>query len=299
MTLFEDTVAVITGGASGLGFALAQEAQKRGCKLVIGDIRENALAEANAKLSPGGEVLCRKVDVSIADDVEAFAAAAVDHFGKVNLLFNNAGVFASGVTWETSAEEYDWVIGVNQRSVINGIRSFVPRMIAQGDPCHVVTVSSGAGVTVNPGFCSYSMTKHAILALTEALYLDLAAQGIENIGVTIAMPGMTQSGIMSPEKTTPDFLQTEVGNRKSNPVLKALEHMMTTGVAGGMPAAELAGVLFEAIIAGELYSLPAFSDENSRGLATAIGVGRATGQNCYPPVLEGFLTTLKQIEPAR
>jgi NAD(P)-dependent dehydrogenase (short-subunit alcohol dehydrogenase family) len=222
MHAFEGSVAVITGGASGLGFALAVEAQKRGCKLVIGDIREDALKDAARKLSSGGEVLTFKVDVSNADEVEALAAAAVDRFGKVNILFNNAGVFASGITWETSVEEYDWVIGVNQRSVIHGIRSFVPRMIAQGDPCHVVTISSGAGITVNPGFCTYSMTKHAVVALTEALYLDLTAQAIKNIGVTIAMPGMTQSGIMSPEKTTPGSLQPEVSNRKSNAVLGAL-----------------------------------------------------------------------------
>jgi len=295
---FNGAVAVITGGASGLGFALAEEVQARGCKLVIGDIREDALKDAEEKLALHGEVLACKVDVSRADDVEALAAAALARFGKVNLLVNNAGVFASGLTWETSAEEYDWVIGVNQRSVIHGIRSFVPRMIAQGDDCHVLTISSGAGITVNPGFCTYSMTKHAVLALTEALYLDLVAQGINNIGVTIAMPGMTQSGIMSPEKTTPGGLQEELGNRKSNPVLKALETLMTAGVAEGLPAAELARMVFNAISGNELYVLPAFDDETNRAFATAVGLGRATAENPYPPVLEGFIATLKEVEQA-
>jgi NAD(P)-dependent dehydrogenase (short-subunit alcohol dehydrogenase family) len=296
MHAFEGSVAVITGGASGLGFALAVEAQKRGCKLVIGDIREDALKDAARKLSSGGEVLTFKVDVSNADEVEALAAAAVDRFGKVNILFNNAGVFASGITWETSVEEYDWVIGVNQRSVIHGIRSFVPRMIAQGDPCHVVTISSGAGITVNPGFCTYSMTKHAVVALTEALYLDLTAQAIKNIGVTIAMPGMTQSGIMSPEKTTPGSLQPEVSNRKSNAVLGALETLMSAGVAAGLPAADLARMVFDAMAAGDLYVLPGFSDDSNRTFATGVGVGRASGQNPYPPVIEAFLASLKEIE---
>ena len=289
---FKGSVAVITGGASGLGLALAHAAQARGCKLVIADIREDALAAAAKALAAGGDVLAVRTDVSRADEVEALAAAAVAKFGKVNLLFNNAGVFASSLSWETSADEYDWVIGVNQRSVASGIRSFVPRMIAQGDPCHVVTISSGAGLGVNPGFCTYSMTKHAVLALTEALWLDLRAQQVPNIGVTIAMPGMTQSGIMSPEKTTPSALKGEVGERLGNPVLKALETLMQLGVAGGLSAEALADQVFAAIAADDLYVLPAFDDEGSRTFATAVATGRAGGTNTYPPFVDAFLETL-------
>ncbi len=296
MDSFAGSVAVVTGGASGLGFALAQEAQARGCKLVIGDIREDALKQAEARLAQSGEVLAVRTDASRAEEMEALAASATERFGKVNLLFNNAGVFASGITWEVSVEEYDWVIGVNQRSVIYGIRAFVPRMIAQGDPCHVITIASGAGITVNPGFCTYSMTKHAVVALTEALYLDLAAQKIANVGVTIVMPGMSQSGIMSPEKTTPGALEAEVGRRKDNPVLSALEALMTQGVAQGLPAAELARMVFDAVATGELYVLPAFGDDNNRAFANMVGAGRANGQNPYPPVLEGLLARLKEFE---
>lgn len=292
---FKGAVAVITGGAAGLGLAIAQAAQARGAHLVLADIREDALAETGARLSRNGEVLTCVTDVSKAADVEALAAAAIARFGKVNLLVNNAGVFASSLAWETSEAEYDWVIGVNQRSVAHGIRAFVPRMIAQKDPCHVVTISSGAGITVNPGFCTYSMTKHAVLALTEALYLDLKAQGIANIGVTIAMPGMTQSGIMSPEKTAPGALGPEVSRRMSNPVLRSLETLMQAGVAAGLPASDLAEELFAAIEQDALYVLPAFSDEASRALSVAVATGRATGQNPYPPIVEGFLATLKEI----
>lgn len=290
---FSGAVAVITGGAGGLGLALARAAQARGCKLVIADIRQDTLDAAVAELAAGGEVIGVRADVAREDDVEALAAAAVARFGKVNLLINNAGVFASSLAWETSAAEYDWIIGVNQRSVCHGIRAFVPRMIAQGDDCHVVTISSGAGISVNPGFCSYSMTKHAVLALTEALWLDLRAQGIANIGVTIAMPGMTQSGIMAPEKTTPDALQREVGRRKDNRVLGALEALMQAGVAAGLPAEALADRVFAAIAAGDLYTLPAFDDEASRALATAIAQGRATGTNAYPPFVDAFLAALE------
>lgn len=286
---FKGSVAVVTGGASGIGFALAQAAQARGAALVIADIREDALAAAVEELSAHGEVLGVRTDVARADDVERLAAAAVERFGKVNLLFNNAGVFASGLAWETSEAEYDWVIGVNQRSVIHGIRSFVPRMIAQRDPCHVVTIASGAGITVNPGFCTYSMTKHAVVALTEALYLDLAAEGIGNIGVTVVMPGMSQSDIMNPEKTGPAQLQNELRARLDNRNLGAIEQLMRTGVKAGLPARELAEIVFSAISAGELYVLPAFMDEGSQAMAQAIGLGRATGTNAYPAILQGLL----------
>ena len=233
--------------------------------------------------------------MSKAADVEALAAAAIARFGKVNLLVNNAGVFASSLAWETSEAEYDWVIGVNQRSVAHGIRAFVPRMIAQKDPCHVVTISSGAGITVNPGFCTYSMTKHAVLALTEALYLDLKAQGLANIGVTVAMPGMTRSGIMQPEKTGPAALQADLAARQDNRVLGSLEALMRAGVDGGLPAEDLADMVLDAVARRSLYVLPAFSDETNRAFATAVGVGRATGENPYPEILQGFLQTLEQI----
>lgn len=297
MDSLKGAVAVVTGAAGGIGLALARAAQARGARLVISDIRPDALEAARAELASGGEVLAVTCDVASAASVEAMAQAAVDHFGKVNLLFNNAGVFASGLTWEVSQAEYDWVIDVNQKSVINGIRTFVPRMIAQGDPCHVVTIASGAAITVNPGFATYSMTKHAVLALTEALYLDLAAQKIGNIGVTVAMPGMTRSGIMQPEKTGPDALQSELAARQDNRVLGSLEALMRAGVEGGLLAEDLADMVLDAVARRSLYVLPAFSDDANRAFATAVGVGRATGENPYPAIVQGFLETLEQIQP--
>jgi len=274
-------VAVVTGAGGGIGFALAKGAQARGASLAISDIRQDALADAAGKLAAGGEVLALRGDVADFADVEALADAAVKRFGKVNLLFNNAGVFASGVSWQVSLEEYEWVLGVNQRSVIHGIKAFVPRMIAQGDPCHVTTISSGAGITVNPGFASYSMTKHAVLALTEALHLDLAAQGVGNIGVTVVMPGVIQSKIMFPEKTGPASLQSELSTRLENPALSALEAMMRGAVDAGLPADALADQVFGAIARGDLYVLPNFTDEASQAVAQRIALGRATAKNPY------------------
>jgi NAD(P)-dependent dehydrogenase (short-subunit alcohol dehydrogenase family) len=300
MERLEDAVAVITGGAGGIGLALAKGAQARGARVVIADIREDALAEAEQQLGAGGDVLAVRADVARLDDMLTLADAATERFGKVNLLFNNAGVFASGLSWEVSAEEYEWVMGVNQRSVIYGIKAFVPRMIDQGDPCHVVTISSGAGITVNPGFASYSMTKHAVLALTEALYLDLAVQGIRNVGVTIVMPGVVRSQVMFPEKTGPEALKDELIARLENPVLSTLERLMREAVDAGLPADDLADMVYEAIVRGDLYVLPNFDDEASKSLAVGIGLGRASGENPYPAILgspDGLLGQLAANAP--
>jgi NAD(P)-dependent dehydrogenase (short-subunit alcohol dehydrogenase family) len=282
-------VAVVTGAASGIGLALARGAVERGARVVLADIREAPLAAAAAELeAAGGEVLAVRTDVTRAAEVEALAAAAVARFGKVNLMFNNAGVFASGVAWEVSAEEYDWVIDVNLRSVIHGIRAFVPRMIAQGDPCHVINTASGAGITVNPGFASYSMTKHAVVALSEALWLDLATQGVANIGVTAVMPGVVRSQIMFPEKTGPQALQAELAARQANPTLAALEGFMRAAVDSGLPAGVLADQVYDAIARGALHVLPNFDDEASQATARAIALGRCSGVNPYPQILAGL-----------
>jgi len=290
---FKDAVAVVTGGASGIGYALAEAALERGAKVVIADVRPEPLEEARARLAAKGEVLAVPTDVSSYAQVEALAQAAVDRFGKVNLMFNNAGVFASCVTWEASTEEYDWVIDVNLKSVIYGIKAFVPRMIAQGDPCHVINTASGAGITVHPGFASYSMTKHGVVALSEALYLDLAAQQVPNIGVTLVMPGVVQSRIMFPEKTGPAALQDELTARQGNVALRNLEAGMRAGVDGGLPASALADQVFAAIAAGDLYVLPNFTDEGSQALAQAIALGRATASNPYAPGLAALVEGLR------
>ena len=255
--------------------------------MVIADIRDAALAEAARKL--GGDVLAVRTDVSSYADMEELAQTAVEHFGKVNLIFNNAGVFASGVTWDISLEEYDWIIGVNLKSVIHGIKAFVPRMIAQGDECHVINTASGAGITVNPGFATYSLTKHAVVALSEALYLDLQSQGVPNIGVTLVMPGVVQSAIMFPEKTGPEALRDELAARLGNATLGAVENLMRQAVETGLPADEMADMVYAAIAGNELYVLPNFMDEASRATSRAIALGRATASNPYPAISAGLL----------
>jgi NAD(P)-dependent dehydrogenase (short-subunit alcohol dehydrogenase family) len=296
---FTGSVAAITGAAGGIGFALAEEAVRRGMSVVISDIRDDALETARARLAAGGgNVLAVRADVIESADVEALAAAAVARFGKVNLLINNAGAFVASLAWETPEAQLDWIIDLNVKSIAHGIRAFVPRMIAQGDACHVVTVASAAAITVYPGYTSYSTSKHAALALTEALYMDLAAEGVGNIGVTIAMPTIIQTDIMSPEKTSPAALSLADGARFKHRTVRAMEQMMRNHVASGhaMQADEVARQTFDAVAAGKLYVLPGHDGEADVAKAQSIAIGRAEGTNPYPPIIDGIMRSLERAE---
>lgn len=282
---FKSKVAVVTGGASGIGFAFAQRAVEEGMKVVIADIRPEALAEAEKKLKAlGGEVISMQVDVTKPDQVEVLAAKAVEVFGRVNLVFNNAGVFASGLAWETSLEEYRWVVDTNLMSVIYGIKAFVPRMIAQGDACHVINVASAAGLSTTPGFCTYSTTKHAVVALTECLYQDLVTHQIPNVGVTLVMPGFVQSDVMNPDKIAPSpAVAKELAARLNDPIFNGIEGMMRQGVDVGMPAATAADLVFNAIRNNELYVLP--NAEPHLPTCKAIADGRTSARNHIQAIL--------------
>jgi NAD(P)-dependent dehydrogenase (short-subunit alcohol dehydrogenase family) len=295
-------VAAITGAAGGIGFALAQEAVRRGMAVAISDIREEALDAARQQLEAlGGDVLALRADVTKSAEVEALAAAALARFGKVNLLINNAGAFVASLAWETPEAQMDWILDLNVKSVAHGIRAFVPRMIAQGDPCHVVTIASAAAITVYPGYATYSTSKHAALALTEALYLDLAAEGVANVGVTVVMPTVIETDIMKPEKASPAELALAQGTRFQNRTVRAMEQMMRNHVASGkaMGADEVARQTFDAVAAGRLYVLPGHDGEADVAKAQAIGNGRAAGSNAYPPIVEAILQSLDRAEEGR
>lgn len=289
----EGGVAVITGAASGIGYALAEEALRRGMKVVVSDVREEALAEAAAKLTgQGADVLAVLADVTSEENIIALRDKAIDRFGKVNLLINNAGAFVGGLAWETSAAQMDWIIDLNFKSVAHGIRAIVPKMIEQGDPCHVITVASAAGISVYPGYASYSPTKHAALAITEALYLDLAVEGIGNIGVTVVMPGMVRTDIMNPEKASPGALALDREARHRNATVRGVEATMTSALDNAMPPEELARCVFDAADGGDLYILPNHDNERATMLVQAIANGRATGTNPWPAIMGSTMTRM-------
>ena len=173
MRELKDKVAVITGAASGIGFGLAQHAAKEGMKVVLADVEESALKQAELRIKElGAETLAVKTDVSKAEDVEALANKTIDIFGGVHLLCNNAGVGGGVFALENSLADWKWVLGVNLWGVIHGVHYFARIMDKQDTECHIVNTASDAGFFIGAGI-AYTVSKHGIVALSEALYSEL------------------------------------------------------------------------------------------------------------------------------
>jgi NAD(P)-dependent dehydrogenase (short-subunit alcohol dehydrogenase family) len=183
-------VAVITGGGSGIGAALARACGAEGMRVVVADVHAERVAAVAAEL-PDGRGVARAVDVSDAAAVQALADFAFDTFGAVHLLCNNAGVSPFGRVWDFTDDDWQWLLGVNVRGVANGLRSFVPRMIEQGEG-HIVNTGSGASFVSTPRLGPYCATKHAIVGMTGALRIELEGTGI---GVSVLVPAGVNTNI--------------------------------------------------------------------------------------------------------
>ena len=208
MRTLENRVAVVTGGASGIGRALAGRLAAEGMKIVLADVEATALEQAVAELeSAGAEALGVVTDVSSPADVEALADAAWSRFGGVSLLCANAGVMQDvGPVWERPLEDFAWVFGVNLWGPLHCVRSFLPRMLASGEDGHVVITGSMSGLTVVPGNGAYQMSKHAAVALAETLFHELRDT---RIGVSVLCPGFVQTGILSSDRNRPNALRRD------------------------------------------------------------------------------------------
>ena len=255
MENFEGKVAVVTGGASGLGLAMAQRFAEAGMNVVIGDIEPEPLAMAEAALAArGARVLPRRTDVAKAEDVEALAEAAYQRFGAVHILCNNAGVGGSpGAMWELSLHDWRWVIDVDLWSVVHGVRSFVPRMIASGEEGHVVNTASVAGLVSGAVGGPYTVAKFGVVSLSEQLYYELGRAG-HNIGVSVLCPGFVNTNIFDSGRNR----QAEYGNSGIAPTPEAEQrraalHAMRQGM---MQPAEIGALVFEAIQSRNLYIVP-------------------------------------------
>ena len=183
-------VAVITGGGSGIGASLARACAAEGMRVVVADVNGDR-AEAIASELPHDTAAFKPVDVSDAAQVQELADFAFDTFGAVHLLCNNAGVSPVGRVWDYSDEDFRWLVGVNLFGVANGLRSFVPRMIEQGEG-HIVNTGSGASFVSTPRLGPYCATKHAIVGLSEALRYELEGTGI---GVSVLVPAGVNTNI--------------------------------------------------------------------------------------------------------
>jgi len=203
MEVLREKTAVVTGAASGIGLAIARRLGAEGMRVVLADVEDAALARAAAELAGAGvESIAVRTDVSCADDVEALAERATEAFGAVHLVCNNAGVFAGGNAWEVSLADWEWVLGVNLWGVIHGLRSFVPRLLAHGEEAHVVNTASMAGLMSNPFAAPYTVSKHAVVALSEVLYHELTLSG-SKVGVSVLCPEAVATRIGEAERNRP------------------------------------------------------------------------------------------------
>jgi NAD(P)-dependent dehydrogenase (short-subunit alcohol dehydrogenase family) len=243
-------VAVITGGAAGIGLAMAEAFAAEDMKLVLADVEQGALDRAVRNLSDRGvEVIGVRCDVSKFDQVEALARAAMDRFGKIHVLCNNAGVSITGPIFKMSMDDWRWVYDVNVWGVIHGIKAFVPILMEQAEPAHVVNTASLAAFNGTGDHAPYCSSKAAVLSLSQALYSEMAAFDTK-IGVSVVCPGMVDTAINKswrnrPEDDTP-WSDREYADEEH---VKASEQFQSAGV----PPSEIARVTLEAVKEGRFY----------------------------------------------
>ncbi len=251
MDHFDGKVAVITGAASGLGRAFAEKAATLGMKLALADVDAEALASVvDALVAKGVQAIGVPTDVADGDAVEALAQHTLAAYGKAHLLFNNAGVGASGFVWEMSANDWAWVFGVNVMGVAHGVRVFTPIMLRQDEPAHIVNTASVAGFLAAPMMGVYNASKHAVVGLTETLYHDLCKTGAP-IGCSLLCPAFVPTGIADAERARPARWRNESAPSASQ--ILATRELRKAVRAGRLSAADIADLAFDAVRERRFY----------------------------------------------
>ena len=243
MEEFAGKTAVVTGAGSGMGKAFALRFAAEGMNVVIGDIQDDALAATVSEI--GGNV------IGLHTDVSSLADAAEERFGPVHLVCNNAGVegYLDGPIWEATGKDWEWTVGVNFWSVVNGVRVFVPRMLAHGEEGHVVNTCSMTSVIAATNM--YGICKHAILAMTEVLAADLEAAGA-NVAATGICPGIIATNLFHGSRNRQAELSNGGGMSASGSELR--DHMHSV-LSKGMPPSEVADKVVTAVREKKLYLL--------------------------------------------
>ncbi len=246
-------VAVVTGAASGIGLGLSQRFAAEGMRVVMADVEEPALRHsADEVAGKGGEVLAVVTDVSTPGQVEVLAHRAVQAFGGVHLLCNNAGVGGPhGPLWTVPEGEWEWVLGVNLWGVIHGVRSFLPLLLEQ-DVAHVLNTSSIFGVFAG-ALGPYGISKHAVTALSETLYFDLREAGAR-VGVSVLCPGAVKTNFGSSARNRPAHLPPPPDTRAAARAAASKEQFDRLSALGLEPS-QVADIVVDGIRAGRFYIL--------------------------------------------
>ena len=253
-------VAVITGAASGIGLGLAERLAAEGMRVVMADVEQPALTAAAHKLAASGaDVLPVITDVADAAAVERLRDRAVAAYGAVHLLCNNAGVGGPhGPIWECPPGEWDWVLGVNLGGIINGVRSFMPLLLAQ-DVAHVLNTSSIFGVFAG-ALGPYGISKHAVAALTETLYFNLCNLGVTHVGVSVLCPGAVQTNFGTSARNRPPWAgRPTIATEGEKEAARQFNRLAALGAS----PAEVAGIVVDGIRAGRFYILTSHTRDGS------------------------------------
>jgi NAD(P)-dependent dehydrogenase (short-subunit alcohol dehydrogenase family) len=251
MREFAGKVAVITGAASGIGRGLVEQCATEGMSVVLADVNRDALAALGSELETRGvKHLLVPTDVASAEAVEALAAQSFLEFGRVDLLFNNAGVLLSGYSWERTAEDWEWILGINVMGVVHGIRSFVPRLLAQGSEAHIVNTASLAAMLSAPLMGPYTVSKCAVRGLTETLHFEMQALQAP-INVSLLCPGQVATAIVDSGRARKHDAVADGGKGDAT-----LKEFLSSGIDAGMAPAKLAAIVFQAIREQRFWIFP-------------------------------------------
>ena len=254
---FRNRTAVLTGAGSGFGLECARIGARLGMNLVLVDVQQDALDAAAAEMvAAGAPVLARRVDVSRAAEMEALGAAVQERFGAPHLVFNNAGVGAGGLIWETSVKDWEWVLGVNLMGVAHGVRVFTPMMLeaAARDPQyqgHIVNTASMAGLLNPPNMGVYNVSKHAVVSLSETLYQDLALV-TDQVSASVLCPFFVPTGINQSARNRPAELQEADARPTRSQLIGQAMSDKAVG-SGKVTAADVAQKVYDAVAARQFY----------------------------------------------
>ena len=246
-------VAVITGGAEGIGKAIAIAAAAEGMKLVLADIDADKLNATVEELAgTGAEVIGLRTDVSQESSMQALADAAFKRFGNVHLLINNAGVALAKSAWETTQKDWEWVMGVNLYGVTNGLRAFIPRMLEKGEEGHIVNTASIAGLLSEPALAAYNVSKFGVVTLSEGLHHDLTLRKAK-INVSVLCPGWVKTRIAEAERHREADQRTDFTKIDKVSVMTGMSIMKA--VQNGIEPQQVASDVINAVKTNKFYIL--------------------------------------------